>query len=41
MTGHEKTLVQNGVQGLYFSTMNRARSVDAVLANLRLQDLIS
>ncbi len=34
-------LLQNGVQGLHFYTMNRARSVDAVLANLRQQNLLS
>jgi len=28
-------LLQNGVQGLHFYTMNRAKSVDAVLNNLR------
>jgi methylenetetrahydrofolate reductase (NADPH) len=33
-------LLQNGVQGLHFYTMNRARSVDAVLANLRQQGLL-
>jgi len=33
-------LLRNGVQGLHFYTMNRARSVDAILANLRRQELL-
>jgi len=33
-------LLRNGVQGLHFYTMNRSSSVDAVLANLRQQELL-
>lgn len=33
-------LLQNGVQGLHFYTMNRAKSVDSIVRNLRQQDLL-